>query len=344
MTMIVDEAVDVEDRLNARRVAPLSELAPQSEPWLKARKMGLGGSDAAAVCGLGEFKSAFEVYLDKTRQHPDGLSIPDNKQMKWGRLVEPVLADDNAARMGTTHIKPSWLFQHRDIDWMLANPDRLVIDPMRDGLGIYEGKTCGPWMADRWGEDGSDSPATYAIFQAVHYMEVLDLQWADIAVLIAGQDDRHYRIERDDEFVQMLIAYEADFWDRVMRKDPPPPEGTAGDKDLLQRMFDAVQDKTILVGQDALELTQQYMQFREIEKQAGEEKERCGNALRLLLGDAEIAVDVDDRVVCTWREHDTSFFDQSEFEEDMPRFSAKYRHTRKQRTLHVPKKLKKKES
>lgn len=335
--MALAEVIDLEDRINARRVAPLSELVPQSEPWLKARKLGIGGSDAAAVCGLGEFKSAFECYLDKTGTHPDGISIPDNRAMKWGRLLEDAVADENARRRGTMHVKPCWLYQHAEIDWMLANPDRLVIDPMRDGLGIYEGKTCGPWMEERWGEDDSDSPATYALFQAVHYMAVLDLQWADIAVLISGQDDRHYRIERDDELVQMLITYETDFWDRVLRKDPPDPTGTAGDKDLLQRMFDAVGGKEILVGEETSELAQQYDQFRKIEKTAEKEKERVGNALRLLMGDAEIALDVNKRVVCTWKKYEADQFEQKRLKEEMPRFAATYTSKETRRTLHVPK-------
>lgn len=331
------EDLDIEEQLNSRRVAKLADIPPQSKPWLETRKLGIGGSDAAAVCGLGEFKSAFECYLDKVGIHPDGLTIPDNEPMKWGRLLEEPVAAETARRTGCIHIKPSWLFQHRSIDWMLANPDGIVIDPNRDGLGIYEGKTCSHWMGDKWGEDESDSPATYALFQAVHYMSVLDLQWADISVLIAGQDFRHYRIERDDELVIMLETYEADFWDRVLRKDPPDPDGTAGDKDLLQRMFAAVHDKTVLVGSEAIELAQQYDQFRKIEKEAEKEKERVGNALRLMMGDAEIAVNELNRVVCTWREHETTKFAQKRFQEEMPRFSANYSYKEKQRSLHVPK-------
>lgn len=335
--MALAEVIDIEETLNARRVAKLVDLPPQSEPWLQARKLGIGGSDAAAVCGLGEFKSAFECYLDKTFQHPDGLTIPDNENMKWGRLLEEPIAAETARRTGCVHIKPQWLFQHREIDWMLANPDGIVIDPLRESVGIYEGKTCGPYMADRWGENESDSPATYALFQAVHYMAVLDVHWADIAVLIAGQDYRHYRIERDNELVQMLIAYETDFWDRVLRKDPPDPSGTAGDKDLLQRMFDAVHLKEILVGEDVIELAHQYDDFRRIEKEAEKEKERVGNALRLLMGDAEIAVGVNGGVVCTWKEHEADQFDQSRFRTELPRFSATYVGKEKRRPLNVPK-------
>lgn len=337
MTLTEINPADVEDALNARKVAKLADIPVQSEGWLKTRQLGIGGSDAAAVCGLGEFKSAFECYLDKTQQHPDGLSIPDNEAMYWGRVLEDPVARVTAERTGCVHVKATHLYQHATIDWMLVNPDGIVLDPNRPDPGLYEGKTCSAWMAERWGENESDSPATYALFQAVHGMVVLDLQWADIAVLIAGQDYRHYRIERDDEFVQMLITYEADFWDRVQRKDPPDPSGSPIDKDLLQRMFEAVNHKEILVGEEMSELATQYDQFRKIEKTAEKEKDRVGNMMRLLMGDAEIAVDVNKRVVCTWKEHDAPQFQQKQLQEDMPRFSATYTTTEKRRPLYVPK-------
>lgn len=334
---LLEERLDVEDTLNARKIGKLADMPVQSELWLETRKLGIGGSDAAAVCGLGEFKSAFECYLDKIGDHPDGLSIPENEPMFWGKVLEDPVAAVTAKRTGCVHVKATHMYQHRDIDWMLVSPDGIVLDPRRPDPGLYEGKTCSGWMAERWGDSEGDSPATYALFQAVHGMVVLDLKWADIAVLIAGQDYRRYRIERDDEFVEMLIAYEADFWDRVLRKDPPDPSGSPIDKDLLQRMFEAVNHKEILVGEEMVELAGQYDQFRKIEKTAEKEKDRVGNMMRLLMGDAEIAVDVNKHVVCTWKEHDADQFQQKQFQEINPRFAAIYTTSEKRRPLYVPK-------
>ena len=36
------------------------------EEWLKYRRTGLGGSDAAVVCGLSPYKSKIELWADKT--------------------------------------------------------------------------------------------------------------------------------------------------------------------------------------------------------------------------------------------------------------------------------------
>jgi len=36
--------------------------------WLKQRQKGIGGSDVGAILGLNKYKSAFQVYLDKTEE------------------------------------------------------------------------------------------------------------------------------------------------------------------------------------------------------------------------------------------------------------------------------------
>ena len=41
------------------------------EEWLKLRKNGIGGSDAGAGCGVNPYRSAFDVFFDKT---PDDVT------------------------------------------------------------------------------------------------------------------------------------------------------------------------------------------------------------------------------------------------------------------------------
>lgn len=304
MAVIEAEAIGTEHLLRANRVASLAELGERSDAWLETRKRGIGGSDAASVAGVGEFKSAYEVYLDKTGQHPDGLSIPENEQMMWGRLLEEPVAQRTAEVHGLTLVKPQYLYQHADpsLYFMLANPDRIAIDPTRDDLGLVELKTCGPWMMDRWGE-GPDEPATYALLQAVHYAAVLGLSWAVISVLIAGQIFRTYRIDINPKLVTMLIEYEADFWDRVERRDPPAPSGMDSDTELLNRLWDptTLEGRKIVVGDEAVNIAHRYNVAHAAFKEAEEAKKAAGNELRLLLGDATEAVDAGGKTVCTWK-------------------------------------------
>lgn len=35
--------------------------------WLKSRQQGIGGSDAGAILGVNNYKTLFDVYIDKTQ-------------------------------------------------------------------------------------------------------------------------------------------------------------------------------------------------------------------------------------------------------------------------------------
>ena len=39
--------------------------------WLKARRQGIGGSEAAAVCGVNPYRSALSVYMDQIGEAPE---------------------------------------------------------------------------------------------------------------------------------------------------------------------------------------------------------------------------------------------------------------------------------
>ena len=38
--------------------------------WLDYRKTGIGGSDAAVVCGISKYKSPVELWMEKTNRLP----------------------------------------------------------------------------------------------------------------------------------------------------------------------------------------------------------------------------------------------------------------------------------
>ena len=62
---------------------------PSRKSWLEARRGGLGGSDSAAIVGVDPYRSALQVYAEKT-----DLIEPqeDNNILWWGRKLQPIVA------------------------------------------------------------------------------------------------------------------------------------------------------------------------------------------------------------------------------------------------------------
>jgi predicted phage-related endonuclease len=65
--------------------------------WLRARKRGLGASDAAPVLGMSRWRGGYSVATDKLTEGIDE-SPPDETQ-EWGLRHEPAIAQKFAEVM-----------------------------------------------------------------------------------------------------------------------------------------------------------------------------------------------------------------------------------------------------
>lgn len=183
--------------------------------WLAIRNQGIGSSDSACVLGLSPYKSALELWLEKTRRKPPE-NLTDKESVFWGTVLEPVIADAYAKKMSATVRRVNAILQHPQHPFMQANLDREV--RFADGTtGILEIKTAGWRMAPLW-EEGV--PEAYQC-QVLHQLAVTGKPWADVAVLIGGQDFRVFRIFPDQEKIAALIDVETAFWRCVENQTPP---------------------------------------------------------------------------------------------------------------------------
>ena len=67
------------------------------ETFLEIRRHGIGGSDVAAILGLSKFRTALDVFNDKTEK---AAPQEETEAMHWGTLLEDVVAKEFAARTG----------------------------------------------------------------------------------------------------------------------------------------------------------------------------------------------------------------------------------------------------
>lgn len=185
--------------------------------WLEARAIGIGGSDAAVIMGMNQYKSPYQLWLEKTGQvEPPDLS--GNQYVYWGTKNEANIADwfqeetsKRVKRLGT--------LRSREYPFMLANVDRTVVGE-NAGLEI---KTAGVSQYRKWKDD--EIPDAYYC-QCLHYMAVTGAAYWYIAVLLGGNEAKWKRIERNEEDIQHLIMAETDFWKLVEARTPPPVDGS----------------------------------------------------------------------------------------------------------------------
>ena len=291
------------------------------EEWLELRRTGVGGSDVAAILGLDPYKSAYEVWLDKT-----GIELADDAGAAagWGTRLEPVIADHFAAETGLHVRRHPVVVQDPSRPHALANVDRLVAEAENvQAHALLECKSTGAYLAHRW-ENGC---ADYAALQAYHYLDVTGLDRAYVAVLIGGNDYRHFLLERDDELMAAIRESVDLFWQSVLDKVPPPVDGSKRTRELLEALHPSSEPATVVDLSDradeVLELRRQHTALKATAKSASDQAEAIANQLRAWIGDAEGVV-VDGEVIATWRT-------QSRAEHTVPAWTGRVLRVRKEK-------------
>jgi putative phage-type endonuclease len=272
------------------------------EEWLKNRDNGIGGSDAAAIAGASQYKSPVMVYMEKMGLYKQEVS---GESAYWGNTLEAVVRKEfikrynaeidaeykaegiklyKSARVQQRHA----IFAHDEHDFMRANVDGLIFCP-RKGLGIFEAKTANQFLSDEWA--GDDVPNQYYI-QVQHYMAVMGLSYAYIAVLIGAQKYKHYYIERDEEFITYLINIESNFWNNhILTKIPPEMSGLDAEKSMLTSLYpNSYEPETPLqLSNEACIWLDKVEEYKNAEKVAKESKTKYENMIKDELKEVEVA-------------------------------------------------------
>lgn len=291
----------------------VSTLNLDKKSWLRYRKRGIGGSDAGAVCGLNPYRTAIQVYYDKTS---DEIEEIDNEAMRQGREFEDYVAGRFCEASGKKVRRANAMYYDEKNPFMLADVDRMVVG---ENAGL-ECKTASPYMAEKW-EDGK-IPLSYQI-QCHHYMSVCNTEAWYIAVLIYGKEFKYYRIERDEQVIADLIRIEKEFWrEHVMKRVMPDPDGSKTADAAIAERFKISRDLTIpLSGFDAR--LKRREELLSVMGHMEAEKRQIDQELKLYLGDAEMAENEHYRV--SWKNVSRSSLDERRLKEEQPEVYEKYR-------------------
>jgi putative phage-type endonuclease len=178
------------------------------------RRAGIGSSEIAAIVGFSPYATALDIYARKLGLEDE---VPDTEFMRWGRLLEPVIADRYAHEYGVDLV-PSPTVRHAEHDWMVATPDRLYAD----GSRLVEIKNVSAPRGHEWGEAGTSRVPERYYLQVLWQMIVTGVHTADLAALVGGHDLRVYEIAYDPKLAEYLIDAGREFWfEHVLAGVPP---------------------------------------------------------------------------------------------------------------------------
>jgi len=274
------------------------------DEWLAARRTGIGGSDIAAILGLSPWRTPLDVYRDKV----EGAEQRETEAMRWGLLLEDVIAREYALRTGVRIQRINDLLRATGRDWAIASLDRVIIAPgtrarlhhgeLRGAEGVLECKLVNAFSADQWGRgDDPDAVPLHYAAQCMWYLGVTGLPWCDVAALIGGQRLVVRRIERDEETIAAMFARAETFWrDHVLARVPPPPS-TAREAD---QAWPADNGESLEADEQLIAAYNAAREARARIADAERDYEEAVERIKLALGERS-TLTLQGRPIATWR-------------------------------------------
>ncbi|MBM3467587.1 MAG: hypothetical protein FJX70_07170 [Alphaproteobacteria bacterium] len=265
------------------------------QQWLRERKSYLGGTDLAAIAGLNPYRTALDVYLDKTS---DDIRCETSPAMHWGTLLEDVVAKEYAQVTGyDVEIEPNTIY-HSGYKFLGANIDRWVDRWVNNGTHILECKTASFTKAKEWGDSGTDQiPESYLV-QVAYYAAICDVPKVDIAVLIGGQDFRIYTYNRDKNLEEKLIKIGVNFWHNHIEKRIPPK--CVSTRDTFN-LFPESHYHEIVAEDNILEKWEELKAAREEESRIQTTIEKLKVEIQEFMQDYDVLIDIQGNVIATWK-------------------------------------------
>lgn len=277
------------------------------DEWLALRRRHLTSTDAAPLIGDREIypydSTPLSLYLQKQEEIPEP-DLSQNRFVVWGLLLEPVVAQQFAARHPEYDVvKGTNFYSRTDVGFPMGSSiDYLLRHKETGEVGILEIKTAGrdeaknPYMA--WGPSGSDMiPAMYKI--QVHQQEACfptPLKAVYVAALIGGNDYREYQVPIDPSLQAGIMQIERAFWTKhIVPGVMPDPQSFSDALAFVGGFKDEVIQLTHEQSLSIIGLAEVRAKKSALEK----EEERLKRDVVLTLGGAKKAVGPDGRHLCS---------------------------------------------
>lgn len=291
-----------------------STLEMTHQEWLEDRRQGIGGSDVATVLGLNKYKSPYQLWLEKTGQV--NVASAQSEAAYWGNTLEEVVAEEFSKRTGKKVRRRNQVFEHQKYPFLRANIDRDVVGEN----AILECKTANQYLDKEWEDD--EIPIQY-ICQVQHYMNVLNLDYVYIAVLIGGQKFVWKKMDRDQELIDMITDRLVEFWtDNVEKGIEPAIDGSKATSDFLtQRYLDTEGNQTELNGKFD-ENIEDLARLKSNRKILDEDITLLENELKQALGKAEATIGITSNNIVSWKKTQSKRIDKKKLTEKYPDIAA----------------------
>lgn len=276
-----------------------------TEKQRQERKKGIGGSEAAAVVGWSKFKSAYELWCEKTQD----LASKQSKVMQLGNALEKHVTALYEKEMGVkvdhcdeTIIHPDFKFIRANIDGYIAGKNigveikTTAVDKNMNLQDLTENKD---WLC-----------------QVAHYSEVQNFKEYHVFVYHrVTQQTKLYIYKPCESFQDALLKKEVDFFRNHIETLIPPSVETLKD---IKKHFNYAEDLQAVANESVRDKMSRLIQLQLQKKEIQKEENEIKTDVFLEMGTANQLVDESGNYLASWKEVESNRFDTSSFKQAYP--------------------------
>lgn len=284
----------------------------------------IGGGNVAGILGLSPYKTPYAEYLGILEGRTPEQNEERRRFFARRKALEPFAIDVFQQATGLAVVRTNHRFTDPEHDFIKAEIDGETFD------ANIEIKTVHPLAAAHWGEPGNDDCPVYVTAQAMHGLMVTGRSLCYVMALIGFDDDRIYKIERDEITIAAIRKTELEFWARVQERRAPDP---ANSSDLL-RMFLKDSGASREVEFDDAALVYELKEIKGQVKALEAKKDELEESVKMLIG-ADAALTVDAKPIATWKTQDNNRFNAEAFAAAHPSLYEAFKRNNPTRVLRI---------
>lgn len=251
----------------------------------------IGGSDMPIILGLSNFKTPYQLWLEKTNRVT--IDETETEFQYWGTQLEPVIRQEFIKRHQVEVQEPTTI-THPLFDYLKANVDGFI--PSKNA--VLEIKTTASFNAKEWGDEGTDVIPLYYLVQVAHYCAVTNADYAIIAVLIGGNTYREYKYTRDLELELRLLDEAQKFWHAVTNNIEPEPTNI---DDLKLKYPKGSPEKSIKINDEVKVTFNTITETKKKIKELSAIEEKAKFDLIKYMEDSEVLIDDTGKVLASYK-------------------------------------------
>ncbi len=235
-----------------RNVVPFTTI----EEWKKQRSKDITSTEVSILFGLNPRKTLFQLWHEK--KSGKIIEIEETERMKWGKRMEPVVAQGTAEDYGwivepfKDYISIPELRIGSSFDYKIIEMESDKANEIFTKANIpLEVKTVDRQFYKTWFNKDGELEAPYHIeLQVQHQMLVGGFDEAYLVVMFSGNEAHVLHRTFNQEIANAVVSKCAEFWAKIESNEPYAPDYEADAGFIKELYANAIEGSVYDASQD----------------------------------------------------------------------------------------------